>query len=96
MHKKILSITICKTEEYNNEPERDIRVQNGLFAFISRMCNRNRKCVEISLCGGTERRRGLCAVLPVVLDDHGGSCAFHGICRREGKPEKSGESLSGA
>ncbi len=52
--------------------------------------------MEVSLCGGAEWRRRVCAVLSAVFSDYGGAGAFHGVCSGPCQPEKSGKSIPGS
>ena len=74
---------------------RKIKIPSGIHSPVSRMCDRNRKRMEISIHCRTGRRRCLCAVLSVVSDYSRTPDHDDGICGWACQPEKSGQSLPG-
>ena len=82
-----------REEEY--ERERKAEITAGIYPDLSRMRHWNWKCMEVSLYGGTGRRRSLCFILYFVFGDSGIADYEYGVCSGTSQPEKSGEGLSG-
>ena len=75
--------------------KRTIRIKNGIYPAFSRLCNWNRKCMEVSLCCRFTWRRFFCTLLSVFPGCNGSPCYDDGICSRTCQQEKYYTELPG-
>ena len=75
------------------ERKRKIRFSSWIHSDFRRLCNWNRKCMEVPLHGWTGRRRCIRTLLSHFLAHARTSYYDNGICRWKSKSEKSCKSL---